>query len=215
VGRAIVEGLRDAGYHVLVHHHRSDPPAGADAVRADLRQEAQRRALVKTVGPLHLLVNNAASFERGAFADRTDADLRRVLELNLVAPLSLIRGFLPALRASQGCVVNILDVGGTQPWPGYVDHCVSKAALQLATQALAVELSPVRVVGVAPGTVAWPPGTSEATRRRIEEAIPRGRIGTPRDVAAAVVFLADAPHVNGTVLTVDGGSLAAGRRRGD
>jgi small subunit ribosomal protein S21 len=108
-------------------------------------------------GRLDLLVNNAASFERGDFRTRSDADLRRVLEVNLVAPVSLARGLAPALTAASGSIVNILDVAGYQPWRGYLDHCTAKAGLAMATRALAGELAPaVRVNGVAPGTVAWP-----------------------------------------------------------
>lgn len=192
-------------------------------VAADLLDEHERRRALATVlapdgptaGRLDLLVNNAAGFERGAFVDRSDADLRRVLELNLVAPLSLVRASASALRRTEGCVVNILDLGGIHPWPDRLDHCTSKAALHLATRALAVELAPVRVVGVAPGTVAWPESIAgdPAAQRRIEAGIPRGRIGSPADVASAVVYLAAAPHVTGEVLVVDGGRLAgiAGR----
>jgi pteridine reductase len=227
IGAAIVDALARAGYRVWVHHHRSAPPrAGGPivgSVAADLLDEDDRRRACATVlapdgpaaGRLDLLVNNAAGFERGAFVERTDADLRRVLELNLVAPLSLTRACAGALRRSGGSVVNILDVGGEHPWPDHLDHCTSKAALHLATRALAVELAPVRVNGVAPGTVAWPQHLAdhEAARRRIEAGIPLGRIGSPADVAAAVVFLASAAHVTGQVLAVDGGRLAgiAGR----
>jgi pteridine reductase len=199
------------------------PGAIVGTLAADLLDEDDRQRACATVlapdgpaaGRLDLLVNNAASFERGAFVERTDADLRRVLELNLVAPLSLTRACAGALRRSGGSVVNILDVGGEHPWPDHLDHCTSKAALHLATRALAVELAPVRVNGVAPGTVAWPQhlADDEAARRRMEAGIPLGRIGSPADVAAAVVFLASAAHVTGQVLAVDGGRLAgiAGR----
>lgn len=227
VGRAIVDALGQAGYRVWVHHCRSDPPAVRGAITgtiaADLLVDAERARLCATVlaphgptaGRLDLLVNNAAGFERGAFVDRSDDDLRRVLELNLVAPLSLVRACVPALRATSGNVVNVLDVAGVHPWPEHLDHCTSKAALELATRALAVELAPVRVNGVAPGTVAWPERMRDDAdaRRRVEAGIPLGRIGTPQDVAGAVVFLASAPHVTGQVLAVDGGRLAgiAGR----
>ena len=88
-------------------------------------------------------------------------------------------------------------------------------ALLAATRGLAVELAPVRVNGVAPGTVAWPEGLDDPERRRaIVEGIPLGRIGTPADVADAVLFLARSRHVTGQILAVDGGRLAAagGRR---
>ncbi len=236
VGAAIASALADAGYRVWHHHHRSTDAAralhaervAADAealppLAADLLDPASRRAMMDAVldeagpaeGRLDLLVNNAASFEHGPFVERDDDDLRRVLELNLVAPLSLCRAAAPTLRQCSGSIVNILDVAAVHPWPEYLDHCTAKAGLLAATRGLAVELAPVRVNGVAPGTVAWPEGLTDPGRRQaIVDAIPSGRIGTPRDVADAVLFFARGDHVTGQILAVDGGRLAAagGRR---
>ncbi|PCC69823.1 pteridine reductase [Nannocystis exedens] len=235
VGRAILTRLAGAGYRVWLHYHRSEAAAAELAeelgarcvgtIQADLAAEPARAALAVRVldpqgpagGRLDLLVNSAASFERGEFTARSDDDLRRVLEVNLVAPLSLVRALAPALTAARGAVVNILDVAGLQPWRGYLDHCTAKAALLMATKALAIELAPaVRVNGVAPGTVAWPeegdPRFAEGSeiRARIMRAIPLRRIGTPEDVAETVLFLARSAFVSGQVIAVDGGRSAAG-----
>lgn len=240
VGRAIASALAAAGYRVWIHHLRSGDaaaelhaaltanPETADPlppIAADLTDEDARRRLAETVldhtgpalGRLDLLVSNAAGFERGPFLSRTDADLRRVLELNLVAPLSLARALAPALERGPGSIVNILDVAGVHPWPEFLDHGTAKAALSFATRGLAVELAPIRVNGVAPGTVEWPADLTEpAARRAIVEQIPLGRIGTAQDVAEAVLFLARSRHVSGQILAVDGGRLAAaGGRRPD
>jgi pteridine reductase len=240
VGRAIVETLATAGYRVWIHCHRSGQaaadlvetisrrgaPEPVGVVPADLTQGQQRRALTDRIldpegpagGCLDLLVNNAASFEAGAFDTRSDEDLHRVLELNLVAPLSLTRQLLSALRvgssdeAGPGCVVNILDAGALHPWIGRLDHCTAKAALGAATRALAAELAPVRVNAVIPGTVAWPQegfAANAQARARALAQIPLGRIGAPSDVGEAVRFMAQARHVTGQALVVDGGRLAA------
>ncbi len=223
VGRAIVLALLDAGYRVYVHCNTSleearalqamHPDGVAGVVQADLADGVARSRLANGVGDrLDLLVNSAASYEKGPFVDRSDDDLRRVLELNLVAPLALIRLCLPALRAAGGSVINIVDLGGRHPWVGYLDHCISKAALETATRALAAELAPLRVNAVAPGTVSWPAddraGPESEARARLQDKVPRGQIGSPDDVAQAVRFLASAPHVSGHTLVVDGGSLA-------
>lgn len=234
LGRAISVALVAAGYRVWLHYHRSEAPAAELArtlgpaalglLRCDLADEVARAELCRQVlepsgpgaGRLDLLVNNAASFERGAFAGRSDADLRRVLEVNLVAPVALARGLAPALRAAQGSVVNLIDVAGYQPWRGYLDHCTAKAGLAMATRALALELAPeVRVNGVAPGTVAWPEdderfAEGSAARANILRAIPLGRIGEPADIARTAVFLAQSPFISGQTIVVDGGRLAAG-----
>jgi pteridine reductase len=163
-----------------------------------------------------VLVNSAASFEHGSFTSRTDDDLARVLQLNLVAPLSLIRGCAAALSRSAGCVVNICDVIGLLPVAGHLDHAIAKSGLELATRTLAVELAPVRINAVAPGTVDWPTDprfdegatTGSELRAEVLRRIPLGRIGTPEDVAGAVVYLVGARHVTGHCLVVDGGRTA-------
>lgn len=233
VGHAITHALVAAGWRVWVHHHSSAAAAAelADSLgdaclgtpRFDLADESARAALVATVtdpagpaaGRLDLLVNNAAGFERGDLEARSDADLRRVLELNLVAPISLARGLTPALTAAAGSIVNILDVAAYQPWQSHLDHCTAKAGLAMATRALALELAPaVRVNGVAPGTVAWPahderfaPGSP--IRASVLRAIPLQRIGTPSDIARTVVFLSESPFISGQTIAVDGGRTAA------
>lgn len=231
IGAAIVRILVEHGWRVWIHHHRSVAPARAlaaelgpriaSAVQADLAVPGERATLAAAVldphgafgGAVDLLVNSAASFERGAFTSRSDADLERVLATNLVAPVSLVRHLAPALARRGGSVVNIADITGLHPVLGYADHCIAKAGLEMATRALAAELAPVRVNAVAPGTVAWPVdehhAEGSATRTAIERQIPAGRIGTPRDIAQAVLFLADAPFVSGACIVVDGGRTAA------
>ena len=224
VGRAIVLALIEAGYRVWVHVHTSaraaealvaaHPEGVAGVLVGDLSDPPTRIDIAAAVGePLDLLVNSAASYEKGAFERRSDDDLRRVLELNLVAPLSLTRACLPALRAAGGSVVNLVDLGARTPWVGYLDHCVSKSALEAATRALAAELAPLRVNAVAPGTVSWPAdgraGPDTEAGARLLAKIPRGQLGTPGDVAEAVCFLARASHISGHTLVVDGGATAA------
>jgi pteridine reductase len=231
VGRAIAIRLAEAGHRVWLHCHLSHEQArelagelgerALGVIAADLADPHARARLCATVldpagpagGRIDLLVCSAASFERGAFVDRTDADLERVLRTNLVAPLSLARALAGALAQRTGAIVNVGDVAGVHPWRGQLDHCTSKAALHFATRALALELAPVRVNAVAPGTVAWPDDALHAEgsplRDAVVAAIPLSRIGTPRDVADAVLFLAEAPYVTGTILPVDGGRLAA------
>src|SRR5262249_12381979 len=137
----------------------------------------------------------------------------RVLAVNLVAPISLVRGFAAALMEREGCIVNIVDVFSRAPTRGYLDHAIAKGALEVATRALAIELAPVRVNAVAPGTVDWPTDprfANEQVRAAVLRQIPLGRIGTPEDVAGAVTYLVGARHTSGHTLLVDGGRTAAG-----
>ena len=108
------------------------------------------------------------------------------------------------LRESRGVVVMIEDVAACQPWPSFAAHCAAKAAQAMLTRVFARALAPeVRVCGVAPGPVAVEPGRQE--RRAAETLL--GRVGSPEDVAAAVVYLTGADFVTGTSLVVDGGRL--------
>ena len=225
LGAAIARGLADAGYRVWVHHHTSADAArelveelatrGLGPIAADLRDERARVRLCREVtaaggpaaGRLDLLVNSAASFERGPFERRTDEDLRRVLALNLVAPLSLARGLVGSLRAQGGAIVNMLDLGTFDPWPEYTDH--AKAGLHAATRALAVELAPVRVNAVAPGSVLPPANLPPQARAELAAKVPGGTLPSVGAVVDAVTFLARTPDITGQTLVVDGGQRAA------
>jgi pteridine reductase len=101
-------------------------------------------------------------------------------------------------------LVVVEDVAAYQPWPSFAAHCAAKAAQAMLTRVLARALAPeVRVCGVAPGPVAVDP--DQVPRRAAETLL--GRVGSPEDVAAAVLFLAGAEFVTGTSLVVDGGRL--------
>ena len=129
-----------------------------------------------------------------------------MMALNLDAPMRLMRAAVPA---GVSCIVNIADVGATQPWPNYLAYSTSKAALLHLSRCLALELAPrVRVAAVAPGTVAFPDDYPAAERERIVARIPLGRVCAPADVARAVNYLCTADYVTGSVVTVDGGRMA-------
>ncbi len=111
----------------------------------------------------------------------------------------------PHLRESRGLVVMLEDVAAYQPWPSFAAHCAAKAAQAMLTRTLAKALAPeMRVCGVAPGPVALEPGDDEE-RRAAETAL--RRVGSPDDVAGAILYLAGADFVTGTTIAVDGGRL--------
>jgi len=217
VGEAIARALAGDGWAVAAHY-RTHRPRGFDAaLEADLsapdgpaRLAANFRACFDR---LDLLVNSAAGFEALPLSRTDAASFDALVTLNARAPLLLVRALAPLLTRARGSVVNVADVGGgLVAWKGYAAYCASKAALVRATECLALELAPrVRVNAVAPGVVLWPEAATAAARRRHERQIPLRRPGTPDDVAAAVLFLADASYVTGAVLPVDGGRHLAGR----
>lgn len=229
VGAALVRALADAGYRVWIHACGSKqaaqelaaalPEQALGPLIADLSDETQRQELCAQVldpagpaqGRLSLLVNNAASFERAAWRDRSDQDLRRVLELNLVAPLGLARQLAPALaREENASIVNLVDLGAIHPSQEYFEHSISKAALAHASRCMALELAPeIRSNAIAPGTVLLPPGPEYAAGSQQEQALiaatPQKRLGCPEDIAHTLLYLAENQHITGECITVDGG----------
>jgi pteridine reductase len=220
LGLAIARHLAGHGYAVAAHFHSHRPRGFAAAFQADLAApdgpDALAAAFRGRFSRLDLLVNSAGGFEARPL-EATDATaFDRLLELNARAPLLLTRALLPLLRRGRGSVVNVADVGGgLVAWRGFAAYCASKAALVRLTECLALELAPrVRVNAVAPGTVLWPAGYGPARRRTLAARIPLGRAGTPRDVAEAIRYLAEAPYVTGAILPVDGGRRLTGGRTG-
>lgn len=226
VGQAIALGLGAAGMDVAVHYRESRDGAertaaeirnsggSAQTFAADLSSRDAARTLVDeataALGGLDLVVANAASFERVLLGDVDDAAWDRSLNLNLASPFALVQRAVPALRAARGSVVFITCSSATVPMKNYLPYVVSKGALQHLMKTLALELAPdVRVNAVAPGTVMPPPAYDATAITRLARAIPLGRVGSPQDIAHAVLFLASAPFMTGHELTVDGGRSVA------
>lgn len=223
VGRAIARAFAQAGADVVVHYRtskRESEEAAAEVrafgVRAALVQGDQARdgesqrivaQAVHAHGRLDVLVCNAAQFEEVPATELTRERFDAMLAANLSGPFQLARAAYPHLKESRGCVINLLDLcGTTQVWERTAHYAASKAGLAALTRLLALEWAPeVRVNGVAPGAVLLPESLPEARRERIVSRIPMGRLGTPEDVARAVVFLASEPFVTGQILSVDGG----------
>jgi NAD(P)-dependent dehydrogenase (short-subunit alcohol dehydrogenase family) len=225
VGRGIALALARAGAHVVVHYHTAAHEADetvqaiaalgrrALAVQADLRDPAQVERMFDAAAAhfthLDVLVNSAGIMERTDALEISVEQWDRTLEVNLRAPFLCSQHAARRMPAEGGgVIVNIADVAGLRPWPHYVHHSVSKAGLIMLTQTLALALAPrVRVNAVVPGPVAMPQGWEAEHWRSIWERLPLQRAGTPDDVGAAVVYLAQADFATGSVLTVDGGDL--------
>jgi pteridine reductase len=214
LGRAIALELHRAGARVAVHYRSSRKEAeetaallgGAPLIQGDQAKEPERivHDAARALGGLDLLVCNAAQFEQAASDQLPRPQFEAMLAANLTGPFYLMQAAVPLLRASGGSIVTLLDVcGTTQVWKGYAHYAASKAGLAALTRLLALEWAPqVRVNGVAPGAVLPPKGLDTG---RLAKRIPLGRIGTPEDVARAVLFLAKEPFITGEILTVDGG----------
>lgn len=204
LGAAIGARLEGEGWSVLAAGRRDGDVSRPDEARALVERAARE------LGGIDLLVHAAGDgFVPKPLEEVTEEDWEAALGVTAKATLFLAQAAAPHLRATGGTVVVIEDVAAYQPWPSFAAHSAAKAAQAMLTRVLALALSPeVRVCGVAPGAVTADPGQEE--RRAAEAAL--GRIGSPQDVADAVLYLAGANFVTGTSLVVDGGRLVQSGR---
>jgi pteridine reductase len=199
VGSAIAARLEREGWKVLAAGR-----ADGDVAKVDEAKALVERAAAE-LGGLDLLVNAAGEgFAPRPAEELTEADWDAAFGATAKGSFFVTQAAAPHLRASRGCVVMIEDVAAYQPWPTFAAHSAAKAAQAMLTRVLARALAPeVRVCGIAPGPVAVEP---EQEKRRAAETL-LGRVGSPEDVAGAVVYLAGATFATGTTLVVDGGRL--------
>ena len=226
VGAAICRRLHKAGASVMLHFRSSAGEArllqaelnhlranSIALIQADLLDVAKLPSLVEqtvqTFGRLDALVNNAATFYATTIGEIAVEQWNDLIGTNLQAPLFLAQAAAPALRKTQGAIVNITDIHADRPLKSYVVYSVAKAGLVGLTRSLARELAPeVRVNAIAPGPILWPDEEvfDELARQRIISHTPLKREGAPDDIAKAVHYLlADAPYVTGETINVDGG----------
>jgi 3-oxoacyl-[acyl-carrier protein] reductase len=179
-------------------------------VKGDITKEAEEVVgrFAKLAGGIDVVVNNAGIFpKRQSLADLTIKQFQETLNLNLAAPLAIVKAAVPHMPESGGAIINLASLGGVQIWKERIDYNVSKSALITLTEALARELAPKKITvnAVAPGAIRVEDESAE--RMGIaEEKIPLGHYGSPADIIRAVLFFAyDATYVTGQTLIIDGG----------
>lgn len=231
-GRAIAIGLARAGARVVITDIN---PETVGAVREEIETcgsqawshvldvssadacDALATRVRAEAGHVDLLVNNAGIIVReGVDSPRVRANLQRTMDVNVMGTLNVVHAWLPSLRATRGCIVNVASIASFRGQPGSVGYAPSKAAVMLLTQSLAIELAKdgVRVNAIAPGVIET--AMTVSTRgnpevlQRFMQRTPLGRVGQPEELIGPVVFLASAmsSYVTGVTLPVDGGFLA-------
>ncbi len=187
----------------------------AEVFQADLRDVPAIRRLVSRIaremGGLWALINNASLYAKTPFATVSIKDWDDHMDTNVRAPFFIAQAAAPHLRRVGGRIVNIVDWSALRPYASFMPYCVSKAALLCLNAALAKELAPkVTVNAVLPGPVLLPESMPASQRRAVREATLLKRLGSPEEVAKAVVFFLETSDFStGAALTVDGGRLIA------
>ena len=231
IGRETALALSDAGARVAVAARNEEKLVAlvqeisakggtAFAVKMDVADAEQVRAGFKSVlenfGKLDILVNNAAITRDGLAMRMKQEDWDAVLRTNLTgAHFCTQQALATMIRARAGRIINIASVVAQTGNAGQANYVAAKAGLIGLTKAIAMEIASrnVTVNAVAPGFIETPMTDvlSDKVKEELKTRIPLGRLGTGRDVAAAIVFLAsdEAGYITGHVLDVNGGMYLA------
>ena len=233
IGASIVLGLAKAGFNMVIDYIANENAEEAlekeivklgdqvIGVKADVSQVADLQKLVdkcvEKFGRLDVWVNNAGVETRTSTLDTSEAQYDKVLNINLKSAF-----FGTQLAAKQmikqgtgGRVINITSVHEDWPMPNNTAYCLSKGGIRMLTRTAGVELAPkgVLVTAVGPGAVETPINKSTMDNpellKKLDNAIPVGRMAKPEEIANAVVFLAGdgASYITATSLFVDGGLM--------
>ncbi|MCX7428159.1 MAG: SDR family NAD(P)-dependent oxidoreductase [Planctomycetia bacterium] len=232
VGNVVARRLADRGYAVALHYRRSADEAQetvdeltaegarARAFGANVADEADVKRLFAEVagefGRLDVLVAVAAVWEPKPLESVTADDVRRQFEVNTLGTFLCCQraGLLMVEQPEGGAIVTIGDWATVRPYPGYAAYFPSKGAIPTLTRCLAVELARrnprIRVNCILPGPVMLPEDLPEEERHEAMAGTLLHRLGSPENIAHAVVFLVENDFVTGVCLPVDGGRTIAG-----
>jgi pteridine reductase len=225
IGRAIAIELANHGATIAVHYRSSQSEADgvvaeittsgrkAQSFRANLMHVAEIEQMVVDIldsfGRIDILINSASVFAPTPLAEVTEHDWDANLDTNLKAPFFLSKFAGVAMRKQgAGKIINLGDWAGIRPYKDYLPYSVSKSGLIGLTKALAKELAPeVQVNCIALGMVIPPENYTKAEVDRLVSRTLTKKIGTPEDVARAVLFFCETDFATGAVLKLEGGRL--------
>lgn len=220
LGAAMARHLA-AEFDLAIHYHTSGDDAAAlrddlsapgrrvELFPADLADDEQAAALAARVaasmGPLDLVVNNASRFEYDTPSEFSAAGMKRLLAINLVAPMVIARAFA-AVASPRAVLVNMLDNKLFAPNPDFFSYSLAKFALKGAVDMLAMHFrGRIRVAGIAPGVTLVSGGQSEENFRKSWQHSLTGAGATPQEIASTVAFIWNTTSVNGEIIVLDGG----------
>ena len=224
IGGAIAKALHGAGATVGLSGTRVEP---LEALAAELGERAHvlpcnlgdagsvdalPKQAIEAMGGLDILVNNAGITRDQIFMRMSDEEWQSVLDVNLTSAMRLCRGVMrPMMKARWGRIINISSIVGATGNPGQVNYAAAKAGMVGMTKSIAYEVASrgITANAVAPGFIAtaMTDKLTDDQKGKINAQIPAARMGTPEEIAAAVLYLAspEAGYVTGATLHVNGG----------
>ena len=235
LGACTAKKFHAEGFNVVIHYNSSKSEAdslvaqlnanradSAFCLQADLTDHEQVQSLARLAFDcfqrVDILINNASAFYTTPLAECDHKAWDDLFDSNLRAGFFLAQQLAPELEQRAGAIVNMTDTHADNPLKGFPIYSLAKAGVKAMTKSLAKELAPrVRVNGVSPGAILWPPSLEDESdpavleaREKMLEKIPLRTLGEPQNIADTVYFLAtDACYVTGQTVRVDGGRYLA------
>ena len=225
IGKEIALTFKELGWNIIIHYNSSkndadnladqinkDNPNSAKTVQGNLDVKEDVQKILNEVNDafpsIDLLINNASTFYPTPIDEISEDHWEKLIGSNLKGPLFLIQGLKEKLKKSNGSIINITDTNLTKGVANYSIYSAAKAGLEAVTKGLARELAPeIKVNAIAPGAMLEPPDVrwTEEQKNKVVESIPLKRMGSEKDIANAVKFLANSEYITGQTIKVDGG----------
>ena len=217
IGAAAVRAFAREGYAVTFLYEKNEEAArllcaetGAEALRCDVADPDAVWQAVASAAPVDVLVNNAGISHVGLISQISPEQWDRLFDVNVKSVYNTVRAVLPAmLRRQSGAIVNVSSMWGQEGASCEAAYSATKGAVDALTKALAKELGPsgIRVNAVSPGLIDTDMNAAltQEDLAALADETPLGAVGTPDQVAEAILYLARAPFVTGQILGVNGG----------
>jgi pteridine reductase len=222
IGKALVHGLSKDAAGIIIHYGKSKAPAEELAneiaktgvktwmISANLESPDEASSLIpgawEMAGPIDVLINNAAIFEEGRFAEITVEEINRNMMINAYSPMLISRSFAKMNKGRKSVIINFLDSRITEIDRVHAAYHLAKRTLFSLTKTMALEFAPeTRVNAVAPGLILPPQGKDMSYLEQLKSTNPLNAVGSVEQIVEAVRFLINNEYVTGQVIYVDGG----------
>ncbi|RWZ46181.1 SDR family oxidoreductase [Labedella phragmitis] len=220
IGTAVAHATAEAGAHVIATSRRSETANhvaarighGAEGIRLDLSDETTIAEAAQRLGRVDHIVSVAADHANGPLSTLERRAIDEAFTAKVVGPILLTKHFVPTMP-TDGSIVLFSGYASVRPAPTLTVMATANGAVDALVPALATEVAPIRVVGISPGVVdsgSWDDMSDKETFfDNIRASNPARRVGTPDDIAAAVVFALTSRFLTATTLRIDGGQPVA------